>query len=85
MGCTQQAQVGPAVTEATGPQGHQCQAGKTTCASHSREREEALDNSQCHGSPVLMQCVLQMGKGKLRPAPLPVAPTLSQVEQGDMG
>lgn len=47
MGCTQQ--LGPAVTEASGPQGHQCQAGREICASHSREREEGLDNSQCHG------------------------------------
>lgn len=69
----------------SGPQGHHCQAGESICARHSRKRGEGLDNSQCHGSPVLMQCMLQMGKGKLRPAPLPVAPALSQVEQGDMG
>lgn len=55
------------------------------CASLSRERRECPDNSQCRGSPVLMQCMLQMGKGKLRPAPLPVAPALSQVEQVDIG
>lgn len=84
MGCTQQAQVGPAVTEALGPQGHQCQAGKAICASNSREREEGLDNSQC--SWVSCSPAMQMGKGKFTAtAPLPVAPALSQVEQGDMG
>lgn len=82
-GCTQKAQVGSGSRE--DPQGHQCQAGKPICARHSREREEGLDNSQCHGSPVLMQSMLQMGKGKLRPAPLPVAPAVSQVQQGHIG
>lgn len=28
---------------------------------------------------------VQMGKGKLRPTPLPAVPALSWVEQGDMG
>lgn len=42
-GCTQKAQVGSGSRE--DPQGHQCQAGKAICASHSREREEGLDNS----------------------------------------
>lgn len=77
MGWTQQAQVGPALTEVFGPPGCQCQAGKPIRASN---------NSQSHGCPVLMQCMLQMGKGKFTAtAPLPVAPTLSQVEQGDRG
>lgn len=41
MGCTQQAQVSPGVTEASGPQEHQCQAGRQSVPASAGKGENA--------------------------------------------
>lgn len=41
MGCTQQAQAGTGVTEALGPQGHQCQAGRQSVPASAGKGENA--------------------------------------------
>lgn len=69
IGCTQQAHAGPGARGASGPQRHQCQAGKAICASCAREGEKGLHDAPCHRSPTLMQCVCRWERENSDPLP----------------